>query len=268
MISNEYTFIKSQGASVVDYCLVPHEELEKFTDFKAHKITDLMNEIGIIETTEPGTSRPDHSILTWQSDIDTIYKIDVNLNNSKETEFIKFSRDISTDFLNGRLEEIRRLITNIETNMQNRTDAVEHYTHFVNLVRNEMYYKVNHKNIKIKNGDSNKKRRTKKPWWSEDLTVIWNELCRTGKTMLKSESSSKRTKREEFLDKENYFIGKPRKQRRKFWKMTSFWKEIGKTGIAQVRKKDIPFAVKLANGDISSKPEGVMQVWKQVLRTY
>ena len=39
--------------------------------------------------------------------------------------------------------------------------------------------------IKIKEGYSNKKRRTKKPLWSEDLTVIWNELCRNRKSYVK-----------------------------------------------------------------------------------
>ena len=50
MTSNDYTCIKSQGASVVDYCLVPHEDLDKFTQFKVHKVTDLINEIDIIGT--------------------------------------------------------------------------------------------------------------------------------------------------------------------------------------------------------------------------
>ena len=40
----------------------------------------------------------------------------------------------------------------------------------------------------------------------------------------------------------------------------SFWKEIGKIGVAQERKKDIPSEVKMANGEISNNPEDVMQV--------
>ena len=70
MSSNDYTCIKSQGASVVDYCLVPHEDLDKFTEFKVHKVSDLLNEIDIIDTIEPDTSKPDHSTLTWKTEID------------------------------------------------------------------------------------------------------------------------------------------------------------------------------------------------------
>ena len=72
MSSNDYTCIKSQGASVVDYCLVPHEDLDKFTKFKVHKVTKLFNEIYIIGSIEPDTSKPDQSILTWKTNIDII----------------------------------------------------------------------------------------------------------------------------------------------------------------------------------------------------
>ena len=83
MSTNDYTCIKSQGASVVDYCLVPHEDLYQFTQFKVHKVTDLINEIDIIDTIEPDTSKPDHSILTWKTDIDIIYKTDTHINDKK-----------------------------------------------------------------------------------------------------------------------------------------------------------------------------------------
>ena len=98
MSSNDYTCIKSQGASVVDYCLVPHEDLDKFTQFKVHTVTDLINEINIIDTIGPDTSKPDHSILTWKIDIDIIYKTDKHKDDKNYIEITKFSRDIPTDF--------------------------------------------------------------------------------------------------------------------------------------------------------------------------
>ena len=42
----------------------------------------------------------------------------------------------------------------------------------------------------------------------------------------------------------------------------SFWKEIGKIGIGQERKKEIPCEVKLINGEVSSKLDDVLEVWK------
>ena len=120
-----------------------------------------------------------------------------------------------------------------------------------------------------------KKRRTKKPWWSEYLSIIWNELCNKERAMLRAERNCKQKKRYAFLTQRKLFNREVQKAKRKFWKMkqieienlessdqNSFWKDIGKIGVAKERKKDIPFEVKMANVEISNNPEDVMQVWK------
>ena len=109
MSSNNYTCIKSQGASVVDYRLVPHADLDKFTQFKVHKVTDLINEIDIIGSIEPDTSKPDHSILTWKTNIDIIYKTDIQINDTKHIEITKFSRDILSDFYKANVKKLETL---------------------------------------------------------------------------------------------------------------------------------------------------------------
>ena len=76
------------------------------------------------------------------------------------------------------------------------------------------------------------------------------------------------------------------KAKRRFWKkkqveieqletsdQKSFWKEIGRIGIGQERKKDIPTEVKLANGEVRCKPEDVSSKMfymygEQVSKTY
>ena len=126
----------------------------------------------------------------------------------------------------------------------------------------------------------------KKPWWSEELTDIWNELCLKEKSMLKSESRFKRTRREEFLRHRKLFNREVQKAKQRFWKkkqvdieqleisdQKSFWKEIGRIGIGQERKKDIPTDVKLANGEVRCKPEDVSpemfyMYGEQVLKIY
>ena len=138
-----------------------------------------------------------------------------------------------------------------------------------------MYQKVDFKTIKIKTGRNNKKRRLKKPWWSVELTNIWNELCTKEKAMLKSDVQSKRAKRDEFLRYRKFFNKEVQKAKRKFWKQKqteieqletsdqkSFWKEIGKIGIGQERRKEIPCEVKLSNSEVSSKLGDVLDVWK------
>ena len=219
IISNDYTCIKSQGTSVVDYCLVAHEDIVKFTDFSVRKITDLMNEIDIIDSIEPGTSIPDHSFLTWKYEIGVAYKVENNPNNgNKIREFTKFSREIPTDFLNGILDEVRQHISNIESNIHNQSDADEHNTKFVNLLRNEMFCKVSHKNIIIKDGQSNKKDALKSRGGQKTYRYFgMNYVIKKGLCYEQKRIVSKR-KGMSFLHKESFLIGKSRKPNESFGK--------------------------------------------------
>ena len=48
---------------MVDYCLVTHESLKFFIDFKVTKVTDLINLVGH-DKVLVSTSFPDHSALS------------------------------------------------------------------------------------------------------------------------------------------------------------------------------------------------------------
>lgn len=68
---NNYTFVGVQGRSVVDYCLVPYEYLNMFDKFKVTMTTDLMNEIVITDEIDRPSSKPDHSLLSWNFNLPT-----------------------------------------------------------------------------------------------------------------------------------------------------------------------------------------------------
>ena len=121
-------------------------------------------------------------------------------------------------FLIARQEEISHLINKIETEMHNQSGADQCYNDFTYLIRQEMYRKVQYKIIKLKEGVVNKKRRVKTPWWSEELTVLWNELCLKEKAVLKAEANSKRIKREDFLRQRKLFNKEVQRAKRKHWK--------------------------------------------------
>ena len=71
---NNNTFIGQQGHSVVDYCLIPYERLDIFTDFKVTLETDLFNSSNLLGVIDPETSHPDHSLLTWNFAVTTDQK--------------------------------------------------------------------------------------------------------------------------------------------------------------------------------------------------
>ena len=139
--ANEFTCIRSQCSSVVDYCLVPHEDLNKYTDFKVWKVSDLINKSRILNTLDVNTSRPDHSILSWKVDIGNMYE--GCSKNVIQTEYTKFDRVIPDTFLSGHIEELDTIIQNTECKVKSQEELDDIYTDFVHVINKEMHQKLN-----------------------------------------------------------------------------------------------------------------------------
>ena len=94
--SNEFTYIEPRrGHSVVDYCLVPHEQLNESNDFVIYRATVLMQNIDITTVSNPKKSVSDHSLLTW------IVKFDeaVGIVREKHHQTIRYdTRKVPSDF--------------------------------------------------------------------------------------------------------------------------------------------------------------------------
>ena len=60
---DEFTCISSRGCSVVDYCLVPAEELDSSTNFMVKTMSQCECECECCN--EEGYHMPDHSVLAW-----------------------------------------------------------------------------------------------------------------------------------------------------------------------------------------------------------
>ena len=87
------------------------------------------------------------------------------------------SRDFPINFLLHKRKQLTNFIEKLEKSTRNQSDAHENYILFINFIKKEMHQKVDFKTINIKTGINNKKRRLQKPWWSVELTNIWNKLC-------------------------------------------------------------------------------------------
>ena len=51
------------------------------------------------------------------------------------------------------------------------------YNEFCDQLEKEMENKLECRIIKMNHGLNNKRRHIRKPWWSEELSTCWNELC-------------------------------------------------------------------------------------------
>ena len=96
----------------------------------------------------------------------------------------------------------------------------------------------------LKDGINNKKRRAKRPWWTDELRLLWNDLCTQEKLWLKCKiGAEKSIRRPAYVEKRKKFDKCVERRKRLYWKeqqtellnasenSSIFWKTIGKTGI-------------------------------------
>ena len=176
MIKNNYTFVGPEGCSVVDYCIIPYEALDNFIDFSVELEKDIFNRANIIGTIGPEISHPDHSLLTWNFKIERHAEL-----YQRNISFIKYERNMLDDFLQSKQDEIKENIRRINEEISTQEHLDKVYLDFVSLVKDEMHDKLNHRTVKAVIGKNNKKRKVKKPWWTDDLTALWNNTCKAEK---------------------------------------------------------------------------------------
>ena len=69
-VTNDFTSVSSKGTSVVDYCIVNHEDLSMFQDFHVLRVNDMLNASGAVGRSFVPTSLPDHSCLLWHISVE------------------------------------------------------------------------------------------------------------------------------------------------------------------------------------------------------
>ena len=139
-----------------------------------------------------------------------------------------------------------------------------------------MIHKLNHRNIKTIIGHCNKKRKIKKPWWSEYMTELWNRTCKAEKDMLKSKNTLKQRQRAVYASTRKTFNRECQKAKRAYQRKfqdemdnlesgnnPEFWKKIGKIGVGKERNNQIPMEVVMPCGTVSSEINTVLEVWRK-----
>ena len=119
-----------------------------------------------------------------------------------------------------------------------------------------MKNKLNQRTVHAVIGNNNKKRKVKKPWWTNHLTELWNRTCNAEKEMLLSKDVIIQriravyvSERKEF-DRE-YQKAKREHQRKMQYQIKSldstnhqeFRKQIGKIGVGKERQNQIPMEI-------------------------
>lgn len=138
-VQNDFTCIRPQGCSVVDYCLVSHDDLVMYTEFfGVLRASELINLAAI----QAPTTVPDHSMLTWTTSLDSsIYKPCVG----PEATYTKFDvRNVPNSFMSDQdfINDVHRCVFNLEQSVQTQEDIDNSYDTLCSVIRHEMESKL------------------------------------------------------------------------------------------------------------------------------
>lgn len=135
-------------------------------------------------------SFPDHSLLSWKLDLGT-YDDDIVDNNednivfNNEESYMKFNvKTIPSDFMTDAsvCQQLHARILELESSNRSQGELDKAYKRLCTIIVDEMKLKLPYKYINAPSSNSNKKKRVRKPWWNEELTIAWNEMCKHEKT--------------------------------------------------------------------------------------
>lgn len=279
--TNGFTYISTQGgASVVDYCLLPYEDLVKYEHFKVHRISTLIESVVGIENIGHRTI-PDHSVLTWKfilPSTDVIENSNHTSGMKREVGFTKYDRkNIPSCFMTDEQVSIKlnNTIEQLQSGQRNQMVIDTVYGDFCATLKSEMDRLLNPKEILPTSTTQRKKKRTKKPWWNDNLSKLWKEMCIEERKWLKASGGDKKAQRPVFLAKRKLFDKHVQKYKREYWfKMQNelenqcendneeFWKNIGRLGIGFERRNNIPMEIVKDDGTVSTKVQEVLMKWK------
>ena len=182
--SNDFTCITSRGHSVVDYCIVSQDDVSLFSEFKVTRATETINLVGH-ESILASAAFPDHSVLSWKIDMGESSETPLTENrhihvNTESAQFKANVKNLPPDFMCS-VEVVTQLLDTVfklESSMRSQNDVDKAYTDLCTIITSEMIDKLETKPVRINfSQKNNKRRKVGKPWWSESLTVNWNELC-------------------------------------------------------------------------------------------
>lgn len=105
--------------------------------------------------------------------------------------------------------------------------------------------KLNNRTIKISEcGNNKKKRRCKRSWWLDNLTLLLNDMCKAESEWLESDHQNKK----KYLERRHWYRVQDELINVENGDQKEFWRRIGKKGVGNDRQNIILMEVKLEDG--------------------
>ena len=125
-LENNFTFVGTQGASVVDYCITPYEHLSKYEAFRVCLTSDLLSKANLHNKINSATTVPDHSLLLWTFTVECTNVKKKKYAIGEPVTYEKYDRLVPDNFLQEDLSILNDGIRNIQqsVNTQEELDNI------------------------------------------------------------------------------------------------------------------------------------------------
>ena len=93
--NNYFTSISVMGTAVVDYTIVSHDYLHNCSNFRVKQAHELFNQTDLVGRCDPDHNISDHSVLTWQYNVDDLSSSNVHVGESDTQVTVIRKYDVS-----------------------------------------------------------------------------------------------------------------------------------------------------------------------------
>ena len=281
---DNYTCVSSRGRSVVDYIVVPKAQLNYTSDFRVNTVTDACAIFDITPTAR--AKAPDHSQVTCALNLSCFFHFEDHSprrpgwheqhGQPQDPVHRRYRVNILPNdiFQNDRcVRVLSGIIDNLYRRSLAQKDIDDNYEELIDAIHSEM-------DSKLEYGDytpgTKKCRKRYKPYWNDELALLWSAARDAEREYLRfnGHAARRRELKKEFVSQRDVFDKRLRQAKRSYeitiqthiqglntQNPREFWREINKLGPSG-SSNPTPESVRLANGDIISDTQQVLEKWK------
>ena len=181
---------------------------------------------------------------------------------------------VPDQFLNdpNSLECINEAINRLEQAETQQIDMDYSYEKLCEAVKSCMSESLASKTVHVSSGLSNKRRKVKKPWWTDKIDQLFVAFMDADKKWSKAYGCQKSKLKAERCHRQKDFDQEKQQAKRAHWKAMQerllnlqsdnpkeYWKYIGNIGVRRERKQQIPWQVVLEDGSVLNDKHKVLQ---------
>ena len=282
-VNNDFT---CQDASVVDYAIIPQEQLTLHNEFSVKRVNDLFEQAGCVGLFDPVRHMPDHNVIQWNMDISQYINIHMCNDMDNGVDATSYTRHVTSDVPDTILqdpfimEQLHASILRIEHDNTTQQELNMMYDQFCEIIKSDMDDKLVKKTIIISDELHDKRRRIKKDYWNAELDKLYKEFRKADREWSKSKGDQRRRLKADKCAKQKLLDRAVQRAKRAHWRKMQdeilalqndnskeFWKYIGRIGVSKERRKKIPWEVVLPDGSLSHDHQAVLDHCGQSLET-